>query len=667
MRWRSGGPDRWSSRAGPRACGRRCERTSAEDTVMCGIIGYIGSREAVPLLLDGLKRLEYRGYDSAGLAVLRDGKIDVRRSVGKLANLVKAVNGAGLNGTAGIGHTRWATHGKPSEQNAHPHRSGPLVLVHNGIIENYAALKARLHQEGYRFESETDTEVMAYLFARNLKDGHGLEGAVRAAIKEVRGSYAIAVLCEGEPQTIIAARSGCPLVVGMSEHGAFAASDVTAILAHTRDVVFLEDDDLAVLSTNTLVVKDAKGKPVTRAATQIAWDAAAAEKGGYPHFMLKEIHEQPQTILDTMRGRYTFERGEADLPDIGLSPAQFADVQRVWIVACGTSWHAALVGKYLIEEMVRAPVQVDIGSEFRYRNPLIGPNDLLIAISQSGETADTLAAAREAKRQGARMVSICNVVGSTLARESDGVLYTHAGPEIGVASTKAFTAQLTALYLLALHLGRVRGTVSVEEGRAWLDRFVTLPTHVQHLLGREAELIAIAKRYHTKRNFLYQGRGINYPIALEGALKLKEISYIHAEGYAAGEMKHGPIALIDKDMPVVVLAPRDRLYEKTVSNLMEVKARGAPVIVFVTAGERELGRAADAVFTVPDVHPLLSPILFAVPLQLLAYHIAVLRGTDVDQPRNLAKSVIARSAATKQSIVLKASARLLRFARNDRS
>src|SRR2546427_89096 len=549
MRWRWGGLGRWSSRAGPRACGRRCGRTSAEDAAMCGIIGYIGSREAMPLLLDGLKRLEYRGYDSAGLAVLRDGKIDVRRSVGKLANLVKAVNGAGLNGTAGIGHTRWATHGKPSEQNAHPHRSGPLVLVHNGIIENYGALKARLQQEGYRFESETDTEVMAHLIARHLKDGRGLEGAVRAATKEVRGSYAIAVLCEGEPQTIIAARSGCPLVVGMSEHGAFAASDVTAILAHTRDVVFLEDDDLAVLSTNGLVVKDAKGKPVTRAATRIAWDAAAAEKGGYPHFMLKEIHEQPQVILDT------------------------------------------------------------------------------------------LAAAREAKRQGARVVCICNVVGSTLARESDGVLYTHAGPEIGVASTKAFTAQLTALYLLALHLGRVRGTVSVEEGRTWLDRFVTLPTHVQHLLGREAEVAAIAKRYHTKRNFLYLGRGLNYPIALEGALKLKEISYIHAEGYAAGEMKHGPIALIDEDMPVGVLAPRDRLYEKTGSNLMEVKARNAPVIAFISEGERDLGKVADAVFTIPDVPALLTPILYTVALQLLAYHIAVLRGADVDQPRNLAKSV----------------------------
>ncbi len=606
---------------------------------MCGIVGYIGNQQAVPLLLDGLKRLEYRGYDSAGVAVLCDGKIGVRRSVGKLMNLEKALDGMHLNGTIGIGHTRWATHGKPSEQNAHPHRSGSLVLVHNGIIENYVTLKARLQNEGYRFESETDTEVMAHLIARNMKTGLKLEEAVRAATRDVRGSYAIAVVCEGEPGVIVAARSGCPLVIGMGEHGAFVASDVTAILTYTRDVVFLEDGELAVLSGQGLAVMDAEAKPVTRAATRIAWDATAAEKGGYPHFMLKEIHEQPQTILDTMRGRYTYERGEADLPDIGLTPAQFAETHRVWIVACGTSWHAALVGKYLIEEMVRAPVQVDIGSEFRYRNPLIGKDDLLVAISQSGETADTLAAIREARKQGARVVSICNVVGSSLVRESDGMLYTHAGPEIGVASTKAFTAQLTALYLLALHLGRVRGVVSEQQGKAWLDRFVTLPTHVQHLLDREAELVSIAKRYHTKRNFLYLGRGINYPIALEGALKLKEISYIHAEGYAAGEMKHGPIALIDKDMPVVMLAPRDRLYEKTVSNLMEVKARGAPVIALVTGGERELGKTADAVFTIPDVHPLMSPILFAVPLQLLAYHIAVLRGTDVDQPRNLAKSV----------------------------
>ena len=606
---------------------------------MSGIVGYIGSQEAVPVLLDGLKRLEYRGYDSAGVAVLRDGKIDVRRSVGKLANLEKALKGTELNGTVGIGHTRWATHGKPSEQNAHPHRSGPLVLVHNGIIENYATLKEQLQKEGYRFESETDTEVMAHLIARSLKAGLGLEEAVRAATKDVRGSYAIAVMSENAPQTLVAARLGCPLVIGQGAHGAFVASDMTAILAHTRDVVFLEDGELAVLSADGLVVKDADAKPVSRAATRIAWDAAAAEKGGYPHFMLKEIHEQPQTILDTMRGRYTYEQGEADLPDIGLTPDQFVAIDRIWIVACGTSWHAGLVGKYLIEEMVRAPVQVDIGSEFRYRDPLIGKGDLLIAISQSGETADTLAAVRHARQQGAQVVSICNVVGSTLARESEGVLHTHAGPEIGVASTKAFTAQLIALYLLALHLGRVRGKVSAEDGKAWLDRLVTLPAHVQHLLEREAELLAIAKRYHTKRNFLYLGRGINYPIALEGALKLKEISYIHAEGYAAGEMKHGPIALIDKDMPVLVLAPRDRLYEKTVSNLMEVKARNAPVIAFVTEGERELGRTADAVFTVPDVHPLLTPVLFTVPLQLLAYHIAVLRGTDVDQPRNLAKSV----------------------------
>ena len=606
---------------------------------MCGIVGYVGSQEAVPVLLDGLKRLEYRGYDSAGVAVLRDGKIDVRRSVGKLANLEKALNGTGLSGTVGIGHTRWATHGKPSEQNAHPHRSGPLALVHNGIIENYAALKEQLQKDGYTFESETDTEVMAHLIARNLKAGAGLESAVRAATGEVRGSYAIAVMSQDAPGTIVAARSGCPLVVGRNKQGAFVASDVTAILAHTRDVVFLEDGDIAALSENGLAVQDAEGKPVTRAVTRIAWDAAAAEKGGYPHFMLKEIHEQPQVILDTMRGRYTYEQGEADLPDIGLTPEQFAAVDRIWIVACGTSWHAGLVGKYLIEEMVRAPVQVDIGSEFRYRDPLIGKGDLLIAISQSGETADTLAAVRHARQQGAQVVSICNVVGSSLARESEGVLYTHAGPEIGVASTKAFTAQLTALYLLALHLGRVRGKVSAQDGKAWLDRLVTLPAHVRHLLEREGEVLAIATRYHAKNNFLYLGRGINYPIALEGALKLKEISYIHAEGYAAGEMKHGPIALIDKDMPVVVLAPRDRLYEKTVSNLMEVKARSAPVIAFVTEGDRELGKQADAVFTVPDVHPLLTPVLFTVPLQLLAYHIAVLRGADVDQPRNLAKSV----------------------------
>lgn len=606
---------------------------------MCGIVGYIGNEEAVPVLLGGLSKLEYRGYDSAGVAVMNGERIEVRRSVGKLANLQKSLMENAVAGTVGIGHTRWATHGKPSEQNAHPHRSKSCVLVHNGIIENYQSLKQQLEKEGYKFHSETDTEVVAHLIDKHVQGGKTLADAVRAATGEVRGSYALAVISEREPGTMIAARSGCPLVVGRAKQASYVASDVMAMLAHTREVTYLEEGDVAVVTSSDVHLTDAEGRPVSRKLTRITWDASAAEKSGYPHFMLKEIHEQPQTILDTIRGRYSYESGEADLPDIGLSQGDFASIDRIWIVACGTSWHAGLVGKYLLEEMVRTPVQVDIGSEFRYRDPLVGKNDLFITISQSGETADTLAAVREAKRKGARVVSIVNVVGSTLARESDGVLYTHCGPEIGVASTKAFTAQLTALYLLALHLARVRDVISIVDGKAWLDRLVRLPVLVDRVLGREAEIVAIAKRYHKKRNFLFLGRGINYPIALEGSLKLKEISYIHAEGYAAGEMKHGPIALIDKDMPVVVLAPRDRLYEKTVSNLMEVKARHAPVIALVAEGERELGKIADAVFTIPDTHPLMSPILFSIPLQLLAYHIAVLRGADVDQPRNLAKSV----------------------------
>ena len=606
---------------------------------MCGIVGYVGNQEAVPILIGGLAKLEYRGYDSAGVAIQQGQKITVRRSVGKLVNLQKSLQEKELSGMVGIGHTRWATHGKPSEQNAHPHRSKGCVLVHNGIIENYQPLKQQLEKEGYKFQSETDTEVLAHLIDKYLQRGEGLADAVRSATKDVRGSYALAVISEKEPGTLIAARSGCPLVVGRTKQASFVASDVMAMLAHTRDVTYLEEGDVAVVTQHEMHLTNADGQPVSRKATKITWDASAVEKSGYPHFMLKEIHEQPQTILDTMRGRYSYETGEADLPDIGLTPKEFAAVERIWIVACGTSWHAGLVGKYLFEEMVRTPVQVDIGSEFRYRDPLVGKNDLFITISQSGETADTLAAAREAKEKGARVVSIVNVVGSTLARESDGVLYTHCGPEIGVASTKAFTAQLTALYLLSLHLARVRKVMNVADGKAWLDRLVQLPSLVERVLGREAEVVAIAKRYYKKRNFLFLGRGINYPIALEGSLKLKEVSYIHAEGYPAGEMKHGPIALIDKDMPVVVLAPRDRLYEKTVSNLMEVKARRAPVIALVAEGERELGKTADAVFTIPDTHPLLSPILFTIPLQLLAYHIAVLRGADVDQPRNLAKSV----------------------------
>lgn len=606
---------------------------------MCGIIGYVGDQDAVPILIGGLAKLEYRGYDSSGVAVMQGEKIAVRRSVGKLVNLQHSLKTNELKGTVGIGHTRWATHGKPSEQNAHPHRSKGCVLVHNGIIENYQELKQQLQKDGYKFESETDTEVVAHLIDKYLQKENKLADAVRLATKDVRGSYALAVISEREPGTLIAARSGCPLVVGRTEHASYVASDVMAMLAHTREVTYLEEGDVAVVTQHQVDLTDADGHAVSRQSSTITWDASAAEKSGYPHFMLKEIHEQPQTILDTMRGRYSYETGEADLPDIGLTPMEFAAVERIWIVACGTSWHAGQVGKYLFEEMVRAPVQVDIGSEFRYRDPLVGKNDLFITISQSGETADTLAAAREAKQKGARVVSIVNVVGSTLARESDGVLYTHCGPEIGVASTKAFTAQLTALYLLGLHFARVRNVMKVADGKAWLDRLVKLPVLVERVLQREAEIVAIAKRYYKKRNFLFLGRGINYPIALEGSLKLKEISYIHAEGYAAGEMKHGPIALIDKDMPVVVLAPRDRLYDKTVSNLMEVKARRAPVIAFVAEGERELGKIADAVFTVPDTHALISPILFTIPLQLLAYHIAVLRGADVDQPRNLAKSV----------------------------
>lgn len=606
---------------------------------MCGIIGYVGDQDAVPILIGGLAKLEYRGYDSSGVAVMQGEKIAVRRSVGKLVNLQHSLKTNELKGTVGIGHTRWATHGKPSEQNAHPHRSKGCVLVHNGIIENYQELKQQLQKDGYKFESETDTEVVAHLIDKYLQKENKLADAVRLATKDVRGSYALAVISEREPGTLIAARSGCPLVVGRTEHASYVASDVMAMLAHTREVTYLEEGDVAVVTQHQVDLTDADGHAVSRQSSTITWDASAAEKSGYPHFMLKEIHEQPQTILDTMRGRYSYETGEADLPDIGLIPMEFAAVERIWIVACGTSWHAGQVGKYLFEEMVRAPVQVDIGSEFRYRDPLVGKNDLFITISQSGETADTLAAAREAKQKGARVVSIVNVVGSTLARESDGVLYTHCGPEIGVASTKAFTAQLTALYLLGLHFARVRNVMKVADGKAWLDRLVKLPVLVERVLQREAEIVAIAKRYYKKRNFLFLGRGINYPIALEGSLKLKEISYIHAEGYAAGEMKHGPIALIDKDMPVVVLAPRDRLYDKTVSNLMEVKARRAPVIAFVAEGERELGKIADAVFTVPDTHALISPILFTIPLQLLAYHIAVLRGADVDQPRNLAKSV----------------------------
>ncbi|MGB5054800.1 MAG: glutamine--fructose-6-phosphate transaminase (isomerizing) [Nitrospirales bacterium] len=606
---------------------------------MCGIIGYVGGESATPILVAGLQRLEYRGYDSAGIAIQHNGELKIRRTVGKLTNLQAVLQNGAVAGTIGIGHTRWATHGRPSEQNAHPHRSGEIVLVHNGIIENFLDLRHRLELEGYRFESETDTEVIAHLLSSLTIKGHGLQEAVRLIANELHGSYAIAVMSLAEPGRIVVSRSGCPLVIGQNGKGAFLASDVTPLLAHIREVVFLEDGDVGILEESGITIFDSDGQPKDFNPVTIDWDAEAAEKGGYPDFMMKEIHEQPQVIMDTLRGRFQYETGEADLPDLAMTDEELLNARRIWIVACGTSWHSGLVGKYLFEEMIRRPVQVDIGSEFRYREPMIQKDDLFIAISQSGETADTLAAAREAKHRGARVLAIVNVVGSTLAREADGVIYTRCGPEISVASTKAFTGQVIALYLLALHVGRVRRTLSPEEGRWWLDHFLKLPGQVEHILKQEASVQAIAQRYYQKRNFLYLGRGINYPIALEGALKLKEISYIHAEGYAAGEMKHGPIALIDEDMPVVVLSPKDRLYEKSVSNLMEVRARSAPVIAFVTEGDHALDQVADHVFAIPAVHALLTPILFTVGLQLLAYHIAVLRGVDIDRPRNLAKSV----------------------------
>ncbi|UCE63634.1 MAG: glutamine--fructose-6-phosphate transaminase (isomerizing) [Nitrospirota bacterium] len=606
---------------------------------MCGIIGYSGVQNATSILIEGLKRLEYRGYDSAGIAILHGEELAVRRSVGKLENLENLVRKEPLGGTVGIGHTRWATHGRPSEQNAHPHRSGDLVLVHNGIIENYLLLKHRLETEGYRFDSETDTEVMAHLLASYMKGGQSVYDAVRSAVGDLQGSYAVAVLCMSEPKVIVTARSGCPLVIGKNGEGTYLASDVTPLLVHTREVVFLEDGEIGVLTPSSISVTGMDGRTINRVPVQIDWDADAAEKEGYPHYMLKEIHEQPQVIMDTLGGRYDFDTGEADLPDLAISPEDLIRARRIWIVACGTSWHAGLVGKYLFEEMIGNPVQVDIASEFRYREPMIQEDDLFIAISQSGETADTLAAAREAKRRGAGVLAIVNVVGSSLAREADGVIYTRCGPEISVASTKAFTGQIIAMYLLALHMGRVRKILNIEEGRWWLDQYMMLPGRVEHVLKQEPNILASAKQYCTKKNFLYLGRGINYPIALEGALKLKEISYIHAEGYAAGEMKHGPIALVDEEMPVVVLAPRDRLYDKTINNLMEVRARNAPIVALASEGDHDIHRVAEVVFPIPDVHPLLTPILFTVALQLFAYHIAVLRGLDVDRPRNLAKSV----------------------------
>ncbi len=607
---------------------------------MCGIVGYIGKQESVPIIIDGLRRLEYRGYDSAGIAIVnKEGKLEIKRSVGKLKNLESALEGKGLKGTLGIGHTRWATHGRPSEENAHPHRAGGIVVVHNGIIENYTQLKNRLMKEGCKFTSETDTEVICHLVNKFVKEGNKLEIAVRKALKEVEGSFAIGVINEKEPDVLIGARNGSPLVVGIGNNENFIASDIPAILNHTRDVIFLDDNEMVVLSNKKYSVTDLEGIPIEKEVNKVMWNAVMAEKGGYKHFMLKEIHEQPRAIMDTIRGRISQETGSVYLDEMKLSESEIKGLKKVIVVACGTSWHAGLVGKFMIEELVRLPVEVDIASEFRYRDPIVDKDVLFIAISQSGETADTLAALREAKKKGARIVSICNVVGSTITRESNGIVYTHAGPEIGVASTKAFTTQLTALFLLAVYLGRIRGKIDAKVAKDYLKELIHLPTLVEEVLKYDKKTEELASRYFNYRDFLYLGRGINYPIALEGALKLKEISYIHAEGYPAGEMKHGPIALIDEDMPVVVLTAEDKVYEKVLSNIMEVKARGGKIIAVASEGNREIATKVDNVLYIPKCNHILTPILLSIPLQLLAYHIAVLRGSDVDQPRNLAKSV----------------------------
>jgi glucosamine--fructose-6-phosphate aminotransferase (isomerizing) len=615
---------------------------------MCGIVGYIGTQKAVPIILEGLRRLEYRGYDSAGLAVYGDdNQLAVRRAKGKLRNLEDAIRMNPVDGTYGIGHTRWATHGRPTEENAHPHRDchGDVVVVHNGIVENYLPLKQLLQSEGHVFKTETDTEVIAHLVEKHF---HGnLEEAVRAAVKELTGVFALAVISRSDPYKIVAARSGPPVVIGIGDNEYFVASDVPAILSHTRDMFFLADGDMAILTPAGVRLSDFDGRPVNRQVTHILWDPIMAEKGGYKHFMLKEIYEQPRAVRDTTLGRVGQETGRVFLDEMDIAPAEFARFRQVKIIACGTSWHAALAGKFMIEKLARLPVEVDYGSEFRYRDPIVSEDTLTVVISQSGETADTLAAQREAKQKGSKTLAICNVVGSMVTREAAGTIYTHAGPEIGVASTKAFTCQLTALFILAMHLGQANHRLDESTSRGLMQELVRIPGKLETVLSHDPAYEALGRDLHRAEDFLFLGRGVHFPIALEGALKLKEISYIHAEGYPAGEMKHGPNALIDEKLPVVVLATHDPtsaesrlLYEKTLSNIQEVKAREGIVVVVATEGDTAVRKTgADHVIEIPATAELLTPILEIVPLQLLAYHIAVRRGCDVDQPRNLAKSV----------------------------
>ncbi|MGP8245259.1 MAG: glutamine--fructose-6-phosphate transaminase (isomerizing) [Bryobacteraceae bacterium] len=614
---------------------------------MCGIVGYIGTRKAVPIILDGLRRLEYRGYDSAGLAVYDErGELAIRRAKGKLRNLEDAIRMNPVDGSFGIGHTRWATHGRPTEENAHPHRDckGDVVVVHNGIVENYLSLKHQLESEGHQFRTETDTEVIAHLVEKYFAGN--LEEAVRAAVKDLTGVFALAVISRLDPNKIVAARNGPPVVVGIGDDEYFIASDVPAILSYTRDMFFLADGDMAILQPGGVRLSDFEGRPVNRQVAHVLWDPILAEKGGYKHFMLKEIYEQPRAVRDTMLGRVGQETGRIFLDEMDIAPAEFTRFRAVRIIACGTSWHAALAGKFLIEKLARIPVEVDYGSEFRYRDPIVLEDTLTVVISQSGETADTLAAQREAKHRGSKTLAICNVVGSMITREAAGAIYTHAGPEIGVASTKAFTCQLTALFILAMQLGQANHRLDETASRCLVQELLRIPGKLETVLSHDAIYEQLARDFHHVTNALYLGRGVHYPIALEGALKLKEISYIHAEGYPAGEMKHGPNALIDEKLPVVVLATRDPsseesrvLYEKTLSNIQEVKAREGIVIAVVTEDDEHVRKTADHTIEIPATRELLSPLLEIVPLQLLAYHIAVRRGCDVDQPRNLAKSV----------------------------
>jgi glucosamine--fructose-6-phosphate aminotransferase (isomerizing) len=615
---------------------------------VCGIVGYVGKKKVVPLIIDGLKKLEYRGYDSAGIAVVtQNGKMEIRRASGKLRNLEETLRLSPIDGIYGLGHTRWATHGRPTEENAHPHRDckGDVVVVHNGIIENYLELKKQLIGEGHNFVTETDTEVVAHLVEKH-QNGGPLEEAVRKTVKMLTGVYALAIVSTKDPNKIVAARNGPPAVIGLGENEYFVASDIPAILYHTRDVFFMADGDVAIITPQGVRLIDFEGRAIQRPVQHVTWDPIMAEKGGFKHFMQKEIFEQPRAVRDTLLGRMSLDTGKVFLDEMDITEAEFRAFTDVKIVACGTSWHAALVGKYLIERLAGVPVEVDYGSEFRYRDPIVGKNSLVILISQSGETADTLAAQREAKMKGAKTLAICNVVGSMITREANGTILTHAGPEIGVASTKAFTAQLTALALIAAYLGQARGQLSPEQAKAYLTELTRLPHKMETILQQDEQIEELARQFFRHTDFLYLGRGIHYPIALEGALKLKEISYIHAEGYPAGEMKHGPNALIDENLPVVVLATREEgnaeamtRYEKTVSNIKEVKSRDGIVIAVVTEGDHLAREAADHVIEIPPAPEMMLPILEIVPLQLLAYHIAVRRGCDVDQPRNLAKSV----------------------------